>query len=657
MVIAISDSLLSDYQGARNVMGGLLTPPSDYQSFSAPLSNKGNPTSKVNKTDNTFAVPSNTPVRLVDSSTGKVVYEGVGFDATQQAIAAAQGLTDSKGKKAAWQIQIAPGAGTTWSTVAQEKKNKSVLGKIADVALPVVGGILGGPLGAAAGSAASSVAQGRSLENTLLRAAIAGGTSALVPGGKSPVSAGGGGGAGTAGLTGAGLAEGASLAPGALASLPANLAAIQTGANAALAGAGLGAGAAGAAGAAGGVLASTAPAAAEAAPLIITAPTATSVLPEVAALTAAGTTAAATSGSSAANAASDAAISQNTQSAIDTAYQNAQAGAASDLAAAGYSGMGAGAFVAPGAGATVGSGILGTGLSATQLATLGSLGLSGLNSLFGGGSGGGTGTGTPYVSALGAMPNFTPRTQINPNITDYERYGFGPEALFFSGGQALNTYTPPAATTPAQTTTPTAAPAATTPAATTTNLLDSAAGGVIATPENTGMTQERLDSLQSRYENMRSGDFFNYFKAVNDVLGNYAAKGIITPDIAKQYQSRLETAASVPNATLATLQAAVPMPQISDFLTPTGTQQPVEQQPAPQTQMTYTPPAEPITDPNRYVNDLFKQIGAQYSQGLLSIDQARNIQQQLQSAQKQFAPVDRLQSIYNTALQQYRPLI
>ena len=335
------------------------------------------------------------------------------------------------------------------------------------------------------------------------------------------------------------------------------------------------------------------------------------------------------------------------------------------------------AAINAGAGA---GGILGTGLSATQLATLGSLGLSGLNSLFGGGSGGGAGTGTPYVSALGAMPNFTPRTQINPNITDYERYGFGPEALFFSGGQALNTYTPPAATTAAQTATQAAAPAATTPAATTTSLLDSAAGGVNltlnegagtagtgpqiggnlgrATPENTGMTQERLDQLQNRYENMRSGDFFNYFKSVNDVLGNYAAKGIITPDVAQQYQSRLETAASAPGATLASLQAAVPMPQISDFLQPTGTQRHVEPQPAPMQPFTYTAPEQPITDPNRYINDLYKQLGAQVSQGLLNVDQARNIQGQLrQNLLSQTPDIQQMQNIYNTAIQQYRPLI
>jgi hypothetical protein len=315
-------------------------------------------------------------------------------------------------------------------------------------------------------------------------------------------------------------------------------------------------------------------------------------------------------------------------------------------------------------------GILGTGLSATQLATLASIGVSGLNSLFGGGSGGGTGAGTPYVSALGAMPSFTPRTQINPNITDYERYGYGPEALFFSGGQRLDTYTPTAATTAAQTISPVATPAATTPAATPTNLIDSAAGGVNltlnegagtagtgpqiggnlgpATPENTGMTQERLDQLQDRFENMRSGEFFNYFKSVNDVLGNYAAKGIITPNDAQVYQSRLEAAASTPGATLASLQSAVPMPQISDFIGPTGTR-PV---------YTYTAPSQPIVDRSAYINDLYKQLGAQVSQGFLPNTAAQNIQSQLrQTYLNPQSTTEQLQNVYNTAIQQYRPLI
>jgi len=54
-----------------------------------------------------------------------------------------------------------------------------------------------------------------------------------------------------------------------------------------------------------------------------------------------------------------------------------------------------------------------------------------------GGGGGGSGTAVPYVSPFGpgvgagSMPT-GPSRQLNPTIADYERYGFGPEALFFA---------------------------------------------------------------------------------------------------------------------------------------------------------------------------------------------------------------------------------
>jgi hypothetical protein len=61
------------------------------------------------------------------------------------------------------------------------------------------------------------------------------------------------------------------------------------------------------------------------------------------------------------------------------------------------------------------------------------------------GSGSGTGTATPYVSPFGTGTGtgtgvgFVPRQDMraNPNITDYERYGFGPEASFFQPGYGL----------------------------------------------------------------------------------------------------------------------------------------------------------------------------------------------------------------------------
>lgn len=73
-------------------------------------------------------------------------------------------------------------------------------------------------------------------------------------------------------------------------------------------------------------------------------------------------------------------------------------------------------------------GVLGTGLSLSDLLTLLGVG-SGLL----GGSGGGTGTTSTYVSPFGTGAGLGTGQDMraNPNITDYERYGFGPEAMFF----------------------------------------------------------------------------------------------------------------------------------------------------------------------------------------------------------------------------------
>jgi hypothetical protein len=75
--------------------------------------------------------------------------------------------------------------------------------------------------------------------------------------------------------------------------------------------------------------------------------------------------------------------------------------------------------------------VLGTGLTLPELLAIGGVGVDLLGSLLGGG--GGTGTATPYVSPFGTGAGLgTGRDmRVNPNIADYERYGFGPEAMFF----------------------------------------------------------------------------------------------------------------------------------------------------------------------------------------------------------------------------------
>jgi len=71
----------------------------------------------------------------------------------------------------------------------------------------------------------------------------------------------------------------------------------------------------------------------------------------------------------------------------------------------------------------------------TDYLTAASLLGSGVRSLFGGGGSAGT-TAGPYVSPFGAGVGFGAGQdmRVNPNIADYERYAFGPEATFFAPG-------------------------------------------------------------------------------------------------------------------------------------------------------------------------------------------------------------------------------
>lgn len=84
-------------------------------------------------------------------------------------------------------------------------------------------------------------------------------------------------------------------------------------------------------------------------------------------------------------------------------------------------------------------GVLGTGLNVPQLVSIGSIGADLLKNLLAGGDG--TETGVPYVSPFGTGAGLGLGTgqdmRANPNIIDYERYGFGPEAMFFQPGYGL----------------------------------------------------------------------------------------------------------------------------------------------------------------------------------------------------------------------------
>jgi len=229
-------------------------------------------------------------------------------------------------------------------------------------------------------------------------------------GGNALLGAQGGGGAGAAGAGlgggggGAGIGTGTSLAGAGLSSLPANLAAIQAGANAALATSGLSG-----LGAVGGGIAS-------------------------------GVAGAGIGGGLGAGAGT---------AGLGATGAGVGAGAAGAGVGAGAGGLGAGlgttgAGIGAGAGAGLGTGastaatsggkgLLGSVLGKLGISdyiTLGSLAASGVGSLLGGG---GTSAQTPYVSPFGAVGGIGAGRDMRatPNIADYEQYGFGPEATFF----------------------------------------------------------------------------------------------------------------------------------------------------------------------------------------------------------------------------------
>jgi hypothetical protein len=507
-------NFVSDFGGGA--MGGIYPNDPNLQYINAPISNKGNPTSP---TGNVFTMTPDQKVRLVDLRTNEVVFEGTGYDAAREATRLGQNLTDTLGRKAEYNIQTANPAGE-YTTVANEKKNKSTLGSIADVALPVIGGVLAGPLGAAAGSAASSVAQGRSLENTLLRAGLSAGTTAL--GGQvfgpasSAAGSAAGGAAGTAAGTTAGSALGSaagdivvnaarSVVPSLLGSavgstvgsvVPSLISTppsaptqppvddtIVVSAAPPVSGSGLPFGAAVPVpieALLSGVLAAAPPTPAEQptaaqpeeivvtgtrptevdlggvlgalTPTIIP-PTPTTAAPEeivvtgaetpvipteaLAAVPIAGGLLAATGGGA-----------SNVVNGIDQATGDIVVDAPQAVAPpppiAGFEtaipAITGGALTAAqtgGAQPSTKDGVLGTGLNISQLLSIAGISADLLKNLLGGG--GGTGTATPYVSPFGTGVGIGAGRDMraNPNIIDYERYGFGPEAMFFQPGYGL----------------------------------------------------------------------------------------------------------------------------------------------------------------------------------------------------------------------------
>jgi hypothetical protein len=404
--------------------------------------NKGG--TNVNESMNFAAIPGQS-YRLVNKATGDVLGEASTPEGISALVEQSNALSKQLGKKAdlSFETSTPEVFGGGYSPIFQDQPNElvgGVFGNVLDVALPALGFALAGPLGAGAASGLSSAAQERSLKEALIRAAITAGTAALVPGG--PV--------------------------------PGSDAAVNATANAALQNA-INAGAQAGTQALGSVYGSALGSALSSA----AGSTATSALaPAVgdivvtAARNAAPSTLfpAATSGIS--NTLLDRVINQPAQpqdaqqaaqqeytpppeEIVLTAPQNIlpPAFTAPEALATSAAANALGSTVAQSPDVTQGmtqqeiedvtmagaggGGLLGkltANMGLTDYLTAASLLGSAIGSI--GGSGGRGITAMPYVSPFGAGVGFgTGRDmRVNPNITDYERYGFGPEATFFAPG-------------------------------------------------------------------------------------------------------------------------------------------------------------------------------------------------------------------------------
>jgi hypothetical protein len=189
-VSKIDLSMLGGFGGGR--MGGVRQNDPNQQYIDAPVSNKGNDTARQGMGANVFVMRDDQPVRLVDLSTNKIIFEGVGYDAAREATRLAQNITDTKGNKASYDIQTADPSGN-YTTVANEKYNKSTMEVIEstalDIALPIImnaiipgSGLLSTMAGNALGAVASGVIQGKGIGDIATSALIAGAAGGITQG-------------------------------------------------------------------------------------------------------------------------------------------------------------------------------------------------------------------------------------------------------------------------------------------------------------------------------------------------------------------------------------------------------------------------------------------------------------------------------------------
>jgi hypothetical protein len=485
MLAGLDLSGLGGFGGGR--MGGVIQDP-NIQYITAPISNKGNPTGKMG--GNVFAITPDQPVRLVDLNTKTVIFEGTGPEAARKATEIGQSITDARGRKASYDIQTADPSGA-YVTVANEKRNKSFLGEVANVVgtvAPLALGFVPGfgqlSLLAKVAAAAGTGGLGAALKgDDILKGALLGGATAGIATGTGLDKA--------LGSALGGLSKGA--VQGATQGVAQGLSdeIVVTALSKALQGAGS---------AAANALVSNvgkaglseitgyktpaeqyaqqqAPAASNVVNGVdqvtgeIVANARKSFLsPDIlASILNTGGLAAGAAGNVGSNVING--VDQDTGEIVAEARKSF---IPPDVLTSIMSGIGSNVIngidqvtgeivvkapesvspppLIPGFGTTIPAiipsalnatqttstppstkdGVLGTGLNIPQLLSIGGIGADLLQSLLAGG-GGGAGTGAPYVSPFGGGSAFTPRQdmRVNPNILDYERYGFGPEAMFF----------------------------------------------------------------------------------------------------------------------------------------------------------------------------------------------------------------------------------
>lgn len=168
----------------QSAYGDIIQNAADYQYFTAPLSNQGRTTATYGGQNNIVVAP-DTPIRVVNNATGEVVYSGVGYEGAQAAIDAANALSASTGKKANWDIQVAGPTTQGFQSVSTDRPDTSALdvaAKVAGTALPIAVGFIPGfgqlatGLQIAAGAGAGAAGAGLRGDN-ILKGAIMGGLS------------------------------------------------------------------------------------------------------------------------------------------------------------------------------------------------------------------------------------------------------------------------------------------------------------------------------------------------------------------------------------------------------------------------------------------------------------------------------------------------